>query len=197
MVSYVKNTDGSAASTPDFVFEQAATKWRERFEKIRNMHGRYNPYQMHQQLGEMMTRDVSVRRENAKLKEVLGKLDEMSSQWKEINVLDSTRSANQTLSFINQLWNMLELAKVITKGALLRDECRGAHYKKEFEVLPKTKDPTEDPEYMDWWTKRNEKWTKTTIATWTAGGPELSYEDVPRSDKQHGGLAIEKPRHYK
>jgi succinate dehydrogenase / fumarate reductase flavoprotein subunit len=196
MVSYTKNSDGSAASTPDFVFEQAAAKWRERFEKLRNMHGRYNPYEIHERLGQMMTRDVSVRRENGKLKEVLETLDKMSGEWKELNILDSSRSANQTLSFVNQLWNMIELAKVITKGALLRDECRGAHYKKEFERLPKTKNPMDDPEYMDWWTQRNDKWTKTTIATWTASGPEITYEDIPRSTKEQGGLAIEKPRHY-
>ena len=30
---------------------------------------------------------------------------------------------------MNQLWNMLVLARVMTRGALLRDESRGAHYK--------------------------------------------------------------------
>ncbi len=57
------------------------------------------------------------------------------------------RGVNQTYTFANQFDSMLELALVITKGALLRDEFRGAHYKPEF--------PERDDEH----------WLKTTIAT--------------------------------
>ncbi len=55
---------------------------------------------------------------------------------------------------------MLELAEAMTKSALLRNESRGAHYKPEF------------PERDD------ENFLKTTIATFTPEGPEISYEDV-------------------
>ena len=41
----------------------------------------------------------------------------------------SSTFANREISFLNQLTNMLDLARVITKGALLRDESRGAHFK--------------------------------------------------------------------
>jgi succinate dehydrogenase / fumarate reductase flavoprotein subunit len=55
---------------------------------------------------------------------------------------------------------MLELARVIVKGARLRDESRGAHYKPEF--------PNRD----------DEKFLKTTKAAFVNGAPEISYEDV-------------------
>ena len=57
---------------------------------------------------------------------------------------------------------MLELALVITKGALLRDEFRGAHYKPEF------------PERDD------KNWLKTTIATYDPkkDEPVISYVPV-------------------
>jgi succinate dehydrogenase / fumarate reductase flavoprotein subunit len=55
---------------------------------------------------------------------------------------------------------MMELGRVVTLGALRRDESRGAHFKPEF---PKRDD---------------ERWLKTTLATWTPSGPVLSYEDV-------------------
>ncbi|MGI8467261.1 MAG: hypothetical protein ACR2N3_02305, partial [Pyrinomonadaceae bacterium] len=59
-----------------------------------------------------------------------------------------------------QLWNMLQLARVITLGALNRDESRGAHYKPDF--------PTRD----------DEKFLKTTIAEYSLEAPILSYEAV-------------------
>ena len=57
---------------------------------------------------------------------------------------------------------MLDLALIITKGALLRNEMRGAHYKPEF--------PTRDDEH----------WLKTTIATFDPSQPEpvITYEPV-------------------
>ncbi|MFS8580635.1 MAG: succinate dehydrogenase flavoprotein subunit, partial [Novibacillus thermophilus] len=55
------------------------------------------------------------------------------------------------------------LARVITIGALNRNESRGAHYKPEF------------PERND------EEWLKTTIAMHTEDGPQFTYEDVDTS----------------
>lgn len=49
---------------------------------------------------------------------------------------------------------------MITKGALLRDEFRGSHFKPEF------------PERDD------VNWLKTTIATYAPDEPEITYEPV-------------------
>ena len=57
---------------------------------------------------------------------------------------------------------MLEIALVIAKGALLRDEFRGSHYKPEF--------PSRD----------DKNWLKTTIATYDPekDEPDITYEPV-------------------
>jgi hypothetical protein len=55
---------------------------------------------------------------------------------------------------------MLQLARVITLGALNRNESRGAHYKPDF------------PERND------EEWLKTTIAEYSEESPIFSYEAV-------------------
>ena len=57
---------------------------------------------------------------------------------------------------MRQLWNMLELARAITIGALNRNESRGAHYKPEF------------PERDD------ANFLKTTMANWSSDGPRFS-----------------------
>ena len=65
--------------------------------------------------------------------------------------------------FTRQLWNMLELSRVITQGALRRNESRGGHFKPDF------------PERDD------ENWLKTTKAAWTPDGPSFSYDEVDTS----------------
>jgi len=64
--------------------------------------------------------------------------------------------------FTRQLKNMIHLARVITLGALQRNESRGAHYK---------------PEFPD---RNDEEFLKTTIAEFDAKAqsPVISYEDV-------------------
>jgi succinate dehydrogenase / fumarate reductase, flavoprotein subunit len=64
------------------------------------------------------------------------------------------------LPHARHLDNMLELARVITLGALNRNESRGAHYKPEF--------PNRD----------DANWLKTTIAEYSGEGPVFSYEGV-------------------
>jgi hypothetical protein len=55
---------------------------------------------------------------------------------------------------------MLQLARVITLGALNRNESRGAHYK---------------PDFPD---RNDEEWLKSTIAEYSEEAPVLSYEPV-------------------
>ena len=124
------------------------------------MRGKENPYKMWRELGEMMTSHVTVVRNNKDLKRVTEKLDEFSTRWADIDVLDTGSVGNQAVPFVNQLWNMIELAKPIAHGALARNESRGAHWKPEF--------PNRD----------DENWMKTTLATWTPSGPKLEYRAV-------------------
>ncbi|HEV3020825.1 MAG TPA: succinate dehydrogenase flavoprotein subunit, partial [Pirellulales bacterium] len=75
----------------------------------------------------------------------------------------------------------------ILKGALARDECRGAHFKPDFALPGLTStSPAERRHEAELWCDQFEantqKWLKSTIATLsTDGEPQLSYEDVDTS----------------
>lgn len=160
MVSYRKNLEKGSDAAPSSIFDGEKKRWEEKFARIRGMRGEENPYRMWRELGELMTANVTVVRHNKNLKVTLEKLDDMSKRWEKLDVLDTGSVGNQAVPFANQLWNMIELAKVVAKGALQRDESRGAHYKPDF---PERNDST---------------WMKATMATWTPQGPKLDYKDV-------------------
>jgi len=179
MISYAKNNPKGTAAVGQKPFDDAKKVWMERFEKIRKMAGKENPYQVSRELGEIMTENVTVIRYNDRLQKTLERIQVFKQRWERCNVLDVSNNFNRSLSFMNQLWNMLELAQVITVGALLRDESRGAHYKPDFQLPePKTKDPREDPDWMKGWAARNEKWGKVTLASYSPNGPQISYEPL-------------------
>jgi succinate dehydrogenase / fumarate reductase flavoprotein subunit len=160
MVSYAKGLDRSCEAVAPSVFEAERKRQEEAFQRICALQGTENPFVLHKEMGEIMTDNVSVVRYNDKLQAADHALLAFMDRWKRIDINDASRWSNQAVSFTRQLWNMLELARVITLGALRRDESRGAHYK---------------PDFPD---RTDAQWLKTTMARWTPSGPEFSYAPV-------------------
>lgn len=181
MVAFSKSQSKSADDVShQSYFADAKKYWEDRFATIKKMDGKENAYGLTRELGDLMTENCTVVRYNDRLKKTVEKIRDFKERWKNINALDTGNVANRSISYVNQLWNMFELAEVISKSALLRDESRGAHYKPEFSLPePASKDPTKDPNWMGLWKKRHEKWAKTTIAKYAVDGPQISYEDIP------------------
>lgn len=212
VVNYIKGVSKSAADVPQSVFDQAQSHWKNRFQHISKMQGTENPYQLHHELGELMIANVLIVRENPRLEKTLQTINDMEVRWNNIKCVDTTDWGNPVPSFINQLYNMIHLAKIITKGALMRDEFRGAHYKPAFDLhQPGDFDPASyltyleqtragalndshfKPEHLDFmkrFEENNRQWLKTTIAQYRNGQPEISYEAVDTS------LLEPRPRKY-
>ncbi|MDQ0340773.1 succinate dehydrogenase / fumarate reductase flavoprotein subunit [Caldalkalibacillus uzonensis] len=171
-LKYVHGLSTSAADLSSLLFETERRKQEAYLNQIYKMDGNENPYQLHLELSEWMVDNVTVVRYNNKLKETDDKIQELMERWQRIGVADTARYHNHAVTFTRQLWNMLELSRVITLGALHRNESRGAHYKPEF--------PDRD----------DDNWLKTTIASYTGDGPVFSYEPVDVS------LIKPRPRRY-
>ncbi|BBI35065.1 succinate dehydrogenase flavoprotein subunit [Cohnella abietis] len=159
-IEYIKGLKKSSQDLDEQVFERERNKQSAKYESILKMDGNENAYVLHKELGEWMTNNMTVVRYNKKLEETIHKIKELKQRYKNININDAARWNNTGVAFTRQLWNMMELAEAMTLGALMRNESRGAHYKPEF---------TE---------RDDENFMKTTKATWTAEGPEITYEDI-------------------
>jgi succinate dehydrogenase / fumarate reductase flavoprotein subunit len=122
--------------------------------------GKENVHALHDEMADWMVRYVSVKRDNPDLAKTIDKLKEIRERLSRAQLDDTGTTLNQTYVLGRQLAPMLELALVITKGALLRDEFRGSHYKPAF------------PERDD------ANWLKTTIATYSPDEPVITYEPV-------------------
>ena len=83
-----------------------------------------------EEMGDWMTDNVTVIRENGKLHETEDEAPGAGGALEPDRPDRPERvTRNREISFVNQLRNMLVLARVMTRGALLREESRGAHYK--------------------------------------------------------------------
>lgn len=159
-MEYIKKTKRLSPSGNEQAFLNEKKRQDDQWASILTMKGSENPFLIHKELGDIMTQNVTVVRYNDKLAETDLVIQDLMKRWRDIGRSDNVEWGTQEGAFIRQLWNMLELARVITLGALNRNESRGAHYK---------------PDYPE---RDDQNWLKTTIATWTPRGPELSYEAV-------------------
>jgi succinate dehydrogenase / fumarate reductase flavoprotein subunit len=194
------------------VFDDARHHWKNRFKEIKKMKGRENPYQLHQELGKVMLANVLIVRDNKSLEKATDEINDIETRFKDVKCLDTSDWANPSPSFINQLFCMIHLSKIITKGALLRDEFRGSHYKPDFDLnQPKDFDPHEYIEYLEQkqygdisedkfpedhldymkrFEENNIKWLKTTVAQFKDNQPDITYDEIDTS------LITPRPRKY-
>ena len=127
-----------------------------------NNQGTENPFKLWRELGETMTRHATIIRYNAGLREADEKIADLLRRYRNINLSDKSAWANTSFAFTRQLYNMLQLARVMVQGAEARDESRGAHYKPDF------------PERND------DHFLKTTMACYDTrnDAPRISWAEV-------------------
>jgi succinate dehydrogenase / fumarate reductase flavoprotein subunit len=194
MISAAKNAAAKKGDTPSSLLDSAKLSWKERFEKIYKMDGSENPYVIGQQMGDVMIKAATVVKVNSQIDEAMNQIQVFKDRWHKCNVLDTGRTLNQSSAYVNQLWNMLEIAHLILKASRLRDESRGSHYKPEFVLpKPKTAKPSDDPEFMAAWQARNDKWLKNSMGTWTASGPKVEFKGL---QSLASPIVPPEPRHY-
>lgn len=141
-------------------FASALHAEEEKRKNLLSRNGPENVFALHDELSEWLVQNVSVNRDNKNLSATMSKIKEIRERFAHISLSDKGETLNQTLQFAHQFESMIELALVITKGALERNESRGAHAKAEFP------------------NRNDADWLKTTIAQYNQDEPELTYRDV-------------------
>jgi succinate dehydrogenase / fumarate reductase flavoprotein subunit len=81
---------------------------------------------------EVMMDKVSVFRQESSLTEALEKVKELKERYQLVALKDKGNCFNRDLLDALELGHMLDLAEVITLGALYRKESRGAHFREDY-----------------------------------------------------------------
>lgn len=157
---YVETLKESYGALSSKIYSDAVASEEALKHDLLSREGGENIHRLHDEMSDWMIRNVTVKRSNADLEKTIDKLKELRERYQNISLDDRGQLMNQTYVFANQFGPMLELALVMTTGALKRDESRGAHFKLEF--------PERDDVH----------WLKTTIAQYQQAKPQISYKKV-------------------
>ncbi|HEV7298984.1 MAG TPA: succinate dehydrogenase flavoprotein subunit [Tepidisphaeraceae bacterium] len=172
----------AAADVPQSTYDAVVQQENDRQTKLINSTGDENPYLLWQEMGKWMTDYCTVVRHNDKLQATLDRCQEWKARYERVKLSDTGMWTNQNLSFARATRDMILQAEAVLKGALLRNESRGAHFKPAF------------PDRLDG------EFLKATIATFdpATGSAQISYEPVdtslvtPRA-RTYGKTADKKP----
>ena len=173
--NYITDTAPTpAADVPADVYSAVVSSEQEKQDKLIHSTGTENPYFIWQEMGKWMTENCTVVRYNDKLEATLAQLETWKQRYQSVRLSDTGMYTNQNLSFARALGDMLINVEAMLKGALNRNESRGAHYKPDFPER-------DDAHYL-----------KTTIASWDTVGlrVEIAYAPVDVS------LVVPRPRTY-
>ncbi|MHB1679613.1 MAG: FAD-binding protein [bacterium] len=155
MADYIKNVDFSK-------FDESIVKRDEEiFENIKKSSGKERHGLLKTELQEDMRKNVGVFREESLMKKAIEKIEELKERAKNVGVDDKSHLFNTDIIEAFEFKNILLIAEIIAKGAVMRQESRGAHYRNDF------------PERDD------EKWLKHTIAKLNSnGGIDFDFSPV-------------------
>jgi succinate dehydrogenase / fumarate reductase, flavoprotein subunit len=144
--------------------EKLLVNKKEEMEKkiYRLMHrGNEKPFRILADLSKTMSDFVGIFREKGGLEQALKDIDKIKERFKDVHIGSSAMHMNYELLNAIELEYMIEVAHTITIGAYLREESRGAHFRKDFN------------------TRNDTDWLKHTVARIGKNEePVISYEDV-------------------
>ncbi len=123
--------------------------------------GGERPYKLAADLGAVMSEKVGIFRTKDELAQALDEVIKIKERYKNVHVSSTDKHMNYELHNALELDDMLEVAHTIVLGALLREESRGAHFRRDFDA------------------RNDTNWLKHTIARMGNDlEPVISYKDV-------------------
>jgi succinate dehydrogenase / fumarate reductase flavoprotein subunit len=115
---------------PAFAETEAAVE--DRLERLLGVDGGTPASHFHRELGKLMLDACGVARSAAGLSDALEQIPELGDRfWSQLKVGGDGRSLNQSLEYAGRVADFIELAELMCRDALVRDESCGCHLREE------------------------------------------------------------------
>lgn len=130
------------------------------FEDLMSRNGNENLYDIRRELRSCMDVNAGVFRTGPELSRGLEKIQSLRKRYANISIEDKSAVYNTNLYNALEIANLMDLAEVTVKGALMRTESRGGHARRDYPV------------------RDDANWLKHTLAFFSEQGPRFDYKPV-------------------
>jgi len=115
--------------------QQTLSEAQQRTERLLNAGGKRTADSFHRELGKLVWEDCGMARNAGDLQQVVGKIAALREQfWQDVKIPGSGADLNQTLESAGRVADFFELAEVMCRDALERQESSGAHFREEHQT---------------------------------------------------------------
>ena len=113
-------------------FDEAEAAVRDKLERLLAVGGKTPATVFHRELGDLMLDRCGITRDGDGLRDAIGKVRAIREEfWRDVRVTDGETELNQALEYAGRVADFLELAELMCRDALDRDESCGCHLREE------------------------------------------------------------------
>jgi succinate dehydrogenase / fumarate reductase flavoprotein subunit len=133
--NYLANTKLDKVASDHPVIRGSESEITTRVKQLLEMRGKRTVDSLHQELGKLMWDECGMVRNAAGLQHALAKIPQLREDfWRNANVLGGNDEFNQALEKAGRVADFLELAELMCRDALHREESCGCHFREEFQT---------------------------------------------------------------
>jgi succinate dehydrogenase / fumarate reductase flavoprotein subunit len=146
--NYLAGHFGERLGTDTPAFAEAEDSVRRRVSRLLGIRGKRTVDSFHRELGHLLWHQCGMARTADGLRTALKRIPELREEfWSGVNVLGSGETLNQSLEKAGRVADFLELAELLCRDALHRDESCGGHFREEHQT-PEGEAKRDDERFM-------------------------------------------------
>jgi succinate dehydrogenase / fumarate reductase flavoprotein subunit len=132
---YLATSGAGVAKTSDAEFKQVEESVSNQIKKLLNINGKKTVTEYHRELGLMVWEYVGMGRTESGLKKVLQLIPKLKEEfWQNVTVPGAGEELNKNLEYAGRLADYFELAELMARDALHRNESCGGHFREEYQT---------------------------------------------------------------
>jgi succinate dehydrogenase / fumarate reductase flavoprotein subunit len=168
-------------SSEHAAFQQVEEEVKGRIDRLLSVDGDRTVDSLHRELGHICIDHCGMSRNRTGLEDAIGRIQELREEyWQRVRVPGTGQDLNQSLEKAGRVADYFELAELMCRDALAREESCGTHFREEYQ--------SPEGEAL----RKDEQFTHVAAWEFTGQGNEpvrhiepLAYENVPLSQRSY------------
>lgn len=132
---YLANQSLSPVSTDDDAFGEAEATVKARITKLLSIQGEKTVMEFHRELGRIVWDNVGMARNREGLENAITEIQALRTEyWQNLKLPGEANTLNKNLEFAGRVADFIDLAELMARDALQREESCGGHFREEHQT---------------------------------------------------------------
>ncbi|MEO1069223.1 MAG: fumarate reductase/succinate dehydrogenase flavoprotein subunit [Cyanobacteria bacterium J06638_6] len=132
---YIAGQSFTTISTDNEAFREAEAGARARLAKLLSIQGDKTVMEFHRELGRIVWDYVGMARHRERLESAIAQIQDLRSEfWQNLKIPGDANTLNKNLEFAGRVADFIDLAELMARDALQREESCGGHFREEYQT---------------------------------------------------------------